>query len=105
MPEPDLKLPGHNSPDAFAQDAHLVLPETVSIRSLRDGAYQILATPDLSLKVTLAYHVACLWFRGALSISRGSAEQPMPERPGRPAKPQLLPPRDMPKRAVGGKTG
>ncbi|KZL06332.1 ferritin-like domain-containing protein [Pseudovibrio sp. Ad26] len=99
------KLPGKNDADAFAGQAHLSLPENTSVKSLKDGARQILETPDLDLKVALAYYVANQWFKGALSISRGTGEKPMPDRPGRPAKPELLPPRDMPKRAVGGKNG
>jgi len=40
-----------------------------------------------------------------MSIHRHSAEPAMPDRPGRPKKPELLPPRDMPKRAMGGEAG
>lgn len=96
------KLPGQSDADAFASQAHLTLPANITVKSLKDGARQILETPDLDLKVALAYYVANKWFKGALSITRGTGEKPMPDRPGRPAKPELLPPRDMPKRTLGG---
>ncbi len=99
------KLPGDNASDAFGGQTHLSLPPSTKIHSLKDGARQILETSNLEEKVALAYYVANQWFKGALSISRGTSEKGMPDRPGRPEKPELLPPRDMPKRAIGGKGG
>ncbi|WP_310619741.1 ferritin-like domain-containing protein [Flexibacterium corallicola] len=76
-----------------------------SISSLVEGARLIVSTPSPEEKVALAYQTAELWFKRKLSIHRASLEKPMPDRPGRPAKPQLLAPRDMPKRAIGGTSG
>ena len=40
-----------------------------------------------------------------MSLGRLSEGAPMPDRPGRPARPQLLPPRSMPRRSTGGLKG
>ncbi|EFO34036.1 conserved hypothetical protein [Roseibium sp. TrichSKD4] len=69
------------------------------------GAPQIIAASDTSQKVALAYKTSRTWFKRDLAIGSPSLDGPMPERPGRPDKPKLLAPRDMPKRALGGVQG
>ncbi|MDD7908484.1 ferritin-like domain-containing protein [Pseudovibrio exalbescens] len=76
-----------------------------SIQSLKSGARAIVAATDPSEKASLAYEVAQKWFSGGLGLHRSALDKDMPNRPGRPDKPVLLPPRDMPKRAMGGKAG
>ncbi|WP_202396201.1 ferritin-like domain-containing protein [Stappia sediminis] len=73
--------------------------------SLEEGARAIVAEADTARKVELAYATSRAWFRRELSLRRGSGPLAMPDRPGRPDKPVLLPPRDMPRRSVGGEAG
>ncbi|MFM2422765.1 MAG: hypothetical protein RL291_1295 [Pseudomonadota bacterium] len=73
--------------------------------SLQDAARQIVATADLDEKVHLSRAAARAWFSGALSLGHMSTAQEMPDRPGRPEKPLLLPPSQMPKRSTGGERG
>ena len=56
-------------------------------------------------KVELALATAHAWREGALGLGRRSAPLAMPERPGRPDRPQLIAPRDMPRRSTGGEKG
>ena len=72
---------------------------------LAAAARAIVATPDTAEKVRLATATAEAWFAGRLSLGHQSAAAAMPDRPGRPPRPQLLPPRDMPKRSTGGIKG
>lgn len=73
--------------------------------TLAASARAIVATPDLDEKVRLAHATAKAWFARALSVGLRATEAPMPDRPGRPPRPILLPPRDMPRRAAGGTSG
>jgi len=72
---------------------------------LGDAARRIVATPDTAEKVALAEAAALAWQGGALSLGRLSASVPMPDRPGRPDRPVLLPPRQMPRRSTSGLKG
>ncbi|WP_095012282.1 ferritin-like domain-containing protein [Tsuneonella mangrovi] len=58
-----------------------------------------LLTADPHAKVFAAREVARNWRRGRLAFAFGQA---MPDRPARPAAPELLPPNRMPKRGRGG---
>ena len=78
---------------------------TGATASLADRARAIVATPDLAEKVRLAYDTAKAWFGRRLSLGHLSAGAGMPDRPGRPELPLLLPPRDMPRRSSGGEKG
>jgi len=76
-----------------------------SLSTLADRSRAIVATPDLAEKVRLAYETAKAWFGRRLSLGHMSARHPMPDRPGRPALPELLAPRAMPRRSAGGEKG
>jgi uncharacterized ferritin-like protein (DUF455 family) len=73
--------------------------------SLADGARRVVETPDLEEKILVAHATARAWFGRGLSLRRRTGATPMPDQPGRPAAPVLLPPREMPRRAVGGTAG
>ena len=67
-----------------------------------DRARQIVRASDLVEKVALAKETAQLWHRRTLTLVRRSSPERMPDRPGRPPELQLLPPREMPRRSLGG---
>lgn len=74
--------------------------------SLADAARAIVAAADLEEKKAIAYETAGLWFKR--SLSRTGDRRPaggMPDRPGRPDRPLLVPPREMPARSTGGTKG
>ncbi|MEM7621246.1 MAG: ferritin-like domain-containing protein [Pseudomonadota bacterium] len=73
--------------------------------TLIDYAYAIVATANLSEKTALAKRAAQLWHQRKLSLGLLSRSCKMPERPGRPEKPVLLPPKKMPKRSTTGARG
>ncbi len=70
--------------------------------SLTDGACSILNTAAPEEKVALSHRVAALWRAGTLDIL-GTMRPP--ERPARPARPELMSPRDMPRRRHAGSDG
>ncbi len=74
-------------------------------RSLMDFAYRIVSEPDPARKVSLAQDASSAWRLGRLDTGARSNAPKMPDRPGRPEKPILLPPRDMPKRSALGSRG
>lgn len=92
--ESDPIDPGRIAPARDAAPANL----TVAART-------IVAAVDPAEKVRLAHATAEAWFARSLSIGRLSVEEPMPDRPGRPARPLLLPPREMPPRSAQGGRG
>ena len=67
--------------------------------SLTEIAAGVLSTPDPIKKVRCAHRMADAWRSGNL-IEIGSVDLPM--RPARPQRPELLSPRDMPRRGKGG---
>ncbi len=88
---------------AAAVDPDVGLP--VISGSLLSAARKIVAECDTSAKVRLAKATAKAWYAGRLSLGNLSDRTEMPDRPGRPDKPELLPPRQMPKRTTGGVRG
>ncbi len=72
--------------------------------SLEQQAINIVLEEDLEKKTLLAHKTAKEWFSRSLSLTRGIAPA-LPKRPGRPSKPDLLPPRQMPKRTITGEKG
>ncbi|HYD30910.1 MAG TPA: ferritin-like domain-containing protein [Azospirillaceae bacterium] len=69
------------------------------IMTLSDAAAAVLNAADPAKKIRLTYRYAAAWRDGA--IAEHGATLP-PDRPARPEKPEVLWPRDMPKRRRGG---
>lgn len=74
------------------------------IRSLQDGAIDALGEADADRKAALTLELARNWAGGALSLKTRSGLAP-PDRPGRPALPQLVPPNQVKKRSLGSARG
>lgn len=70
-----------------------------AIRSLRDGAVRAIRAADLDIKTLLTQETARRWSERTLSL-RSPLDVAVPDRPGRPEKPDLIPPRQVPKRAL-----
>ena len=70
--------------------------------SLAEAAQQVLLCGDADDKARLARAVAARWRAGDLATGATVA---MPDRPHRPARPELLPPRHMPRRSFKGERG
>lgn len=77
----------------------MTTPSLPAIRSLRDGAVRAIRAADLDIKTLLAQETARRWSGRTLSL-RSPLDMAVPDRPGRPEKPELIPPRRMPKRAL-----
>ena len=73
--------------------------------SLAAAARTIVATSDLDAKIALSHRAAAQWFARDLSLRLPSLDPPAPKRPGRPAEPRLLAPRDMPRRSSDSRKG
>jgi len=69
------------------------------------AARAIVAADCTVEKVRRAKLTAEAWRERRLSLGSVSAAAPMPDRPGRPPRPELLPPRKMPKRSTAGEKG
>jgi uncharacterized ferritin-like protein (DUF455 family) len=80
--------------------ASIALPAT-----LADAARAIVSASDAARKVALAHAAAGAWLKRELTLAVLADARPMPERPGRPSRPVLLPPREMPKRSTAGLEG
>jgi uncharacterized ferritin-like protein (DUF455 family) len=70
--------------------------------SLKSTARDILLATDPADKVTQSQSLADAWRRQSLPLGESVTA---PDRPGRPARPVLLRPGDMPRRKVGGSDG
>jgi len=66
---------------------------------LTEAAYAVLSSGEPCDKVRLTYDYARMWRDGEISAIGNTRP---PDRPARPAKPQLCSPADMPKRSTGG---
>ncbi|MBJ3774792.1 ferritin-like domain-containing protein [Acuticoccus mangrovi] len=73
--------------------------------SLRDAAALIVGTADPVEKARLTALAREAWMGRTLSLTRPTLDRAMPNRPGRPPRPELLPPRAMPRRSLGGAKG
>lgn len=71
----------------------------LSVPSLRAGAIAAINSADLNRKVALTRATHRLWHERTLSL-RSPLDPPMPERPGRPDKPELISPTKMVKRSL-----
>lgn len=74
------------------------------MNSLEEAAIGIVREANLKEKTERAHKTAKAWFSRTLSLTAG-AQPALPTRPGRPDKPELIPPRDMPKRSTKGDKG
>jgi len=72
------------------------------METLKQAANAILLTADPAEKVRRSAQLAMAWRAGTLPLG---APVPAPQRPGRPDRPVLLRPGDMPNRKVGGSQG
>lgn len=70
-----------------------------SVSTLRAGAIRGIVSTDLDEKTRLAQETARRWFERTISL-RSPLDPPLPDRPGRPLKPDLVPPRMMEKRSL-----
>ena len=77
---------------------------TARPNSLVEGAFTALVSCDLAEKIRLTNETSIAWKSGTLSITGGKTIHP-PKRPGRPDKPDLLPPSDVPKRPLKSQKG
>ncbi len=75
---------------------------TVAVQTLRGRARAVLATGDARGKAA-ASRAAAAWWRGAGAPSndRALGDAGAPDRPGRPARPRLVPPGRLPRRKIG----
>ncbi|MEM6461381.1 MAG: ferritin-like domain-containing protein [Pseudomonadota bacterium] len=73
-------------------------------QTLREGANLAIAASDVDEKTALAQTAAARWFARAVSI-RSPLDSPVAERPGRPPRPELLPPRMVKKRSLNSTAG
>ncbi len=73
-----------------------------AVTTLIDGARAVLGTADAVAKARASRQTAALWRAGKLAPPDPSLPfAAPPDRPARPDRPALLPPRDMPKRGRG----
>ena len=70
--------------------------------TLTEAACRVITTPAPADKVALTRRFAGEWAEGTIAEV---GTTPPPDRPARPARPELLMPRDMPKRRKGGAAG
>ncbi len=75
------------------------MPDEWQITSLRGGASAAIASADLDTKTLLAQETARRWHERRLSL-RSPLDPPLASRPGRPAKPELVPPKAVGKRSL-----
>ena len=80
------------------------MPQPAPFATLRAGAIAAIAARDLDEKTWLAQEAARRWFARSLSL-RSPLDPPLLERPGRPDRPELLPPRLVPKRNLNSVAG
>lgn len=73
--------------------------------TLAEAAAAIVRADDLAIKIDLAHATAKAWYARGLDLVTLSRPLAMPDHPGRPARPELRPPRDMPKRSARGARG
>jgi uncharacterized ferritin-like protein (DUF455 family) len=71
-------------------------------KSLIEGAVGILRCADPARKIALSLAITEAWRSGTLPVGKRVT---LPDRPARPDRPPLLPPRDMPQRRKAGAEG
>lgn len=78
-------------------------PASFSFSSVGEAALAVLQTADADAKADLAQRVGAAWHHGSLKFA--FEDTLPPDRPARPAQPELRLPRDMPRRRAGGEKG
>jgi uncharacterized ferritin-like protein (DUF455 family) len=78
---------------------------TCDIGSLVAGACAVVAATDPAQKAGLARRIGVLWRERRLSHRNLSTDPRPAQRPGRPARPELLPPGKMPRRSMAKASG
>lgn len=78
-------------------------PAPLPFSSVGEAALALLQVADADAKADLAQRVGAAWETGALKFA--FEDMPPPDRPARPAAPELRLPRDMPRRRAGGEKG
>lgn len=73
-------------------------------KSLRDAASRAVRAADLDEKTALTRDAEALWKARRISL-RGPLDMLPPERPGRPAKPELVPPTQVTRRSLHSRRG
>ena len=94
-----------SDPDVTNESATEIAAAASVPADLAQAACAIVSAPDTDMKVRLAHSTAKAWLGGTLDLGNVSRPLSMPETPGRPARPELLAPRAMPKRSTGGVKG
>lgn len=79
-------------------------PLAAPSKTLARGALAALTSADLDRKVATTRLVARRWFSGNLAVG-GTPRDTLPERPGRPARPLLVPPNALKKRSIRSERG
>ena len=74
-------------------------------RTLAGYARAIVSSADTGAKVALFHAAAKAWLGRGLTLATFADLSPMPDRPGRPPRPHLLAPRQMPRRSTSGLEG
>ncbi|WP_255561757.1 ferritin-like domain-containing protein [Pseudohoeflea coraliihabitans] len=74
------------------------------MRSLRDGAAAAIATRDPEQKAERTQALYRRWSQRTLSL-RTPGDRPMPDRPGRPDRPELVPPTQVRRRSLVSQQG
>lgn len=78
-------------------------PAPLPFSSVGEAALALLQVADADAKADLAQRVGAAWETGALKFA--FEDMSPPDRPARPAAPELRLPRDMPRRRAGGEKG
>jgi len=73
--------------------------------TLAEMAVEVLTTADGRAKTALGRRHAATWFAARKAASHAIGRAEPPDRPARPDKPELLDPRDVPRRRPGSPTG
>jgi uncharacterized ferritin-like protein (DUF455 family) len=99
----------HNgaTPEALDVGPRGTLSETTfgPSSTLATASREIVENPDVEQKVEHAHAVAKAWYSQRLSLGAMSKPLAMPDHPGRPERPELRPPREMPRRSKHGLKG
>ncbi len=93
-------------PDRWSRE-HLIASSndgSLKVGSLKEGAISALSANDLDTKIKNTRSTAKAWFDGTLGVGSDIAHPP-PDRPGRPARPHLVPPNRLKKRSIRSQRG